>query len=161
MTEFRRRVPIEREAEIRQQLVVEARSWLGTPAGRGEMVKGVGADHITFLIGVFCAVGLFTAQAQLAKHFVSIRRNSAPRRPGQNLKIESRSKLTQVSYLSLADRYFRKVAVSESIPSAELVPQLLPGNVLILRFKSKKAKYHTIAHYRGHVGDRGGSRWRP
>jgi cell wall-associated NlpC family hydrolase len=42
----------------REQFVTEARSWIGTPYHLGAMVKGVGCDCGTFLLGVLQACGM-------------------------------------------------------------------------------------------------------
>lgn len=46
------------EARQRHAVVVEARSWLGTPYHHEARVKGVGVDCAQLLIGVFSAPGI-------------------------------------------------------------------------------------------------------
>ncbi len=41
----------------RQQIVAEARTWIGTPFQHGQSCKGKGADCIGLVIGVFRALG--------------------------------------------------------------------------------------------------------
>ena len=43
---------------IREAVLAEARTWLGTPFHHKAMVKGVGVDCAHFLLGVFSAVGV-------------------------------------------------------------------------------------------------------
>ena len=46
------------EAEMRQRIVAEARSWCGTPYHHMARIKGVGVDCLQILIGIYSAVGL-------------------------------------------------------------------------------------------------------
>lgn len=41
-----------------EQIVAEARTWLGTPFHHRAIIKGVGVDCAHFLIGVFSSLGL-------------------------------------------------------------------------------------------------------
>ena len=41
----------------REEIVAEAKSWIGTPYIRGGRIKGVGCDCATFILEVFRAVG--------------------------------------------------------------------------------------------------------
>ncbi len=45
-------------AELRQAIVAEARTWLGTPYHHQAGIKGVGCDCAYLLIGVYRALGL-------------------------------------------------------------------------------------------------------
>lgn len=46
----------------RDELVAEAREWLGTPYQHGQMAKGLGCDCLGFLAGVAYAVGYVDAR---------------------------------------------------------------------------------------------------
>ncbi|MDR3414220.1 MAG: hypothetical protein P4L87_25210 [Formivibrio sp.] len=43
--------------DIREKIMAEARSWLGTPFHHAARIKGVGVDCVNLLVGVFSAVG--------------------------------------------------------------------------------------------------------
>lgn len=47
--------------DLRQRIVEEARSWLGTPYHHQAMVKGAGVDCAMILVAVYRAVGLIPA----------------------------------------------------------------------------------------------------
>jgi len=46
------------EDEYRAAIIAEARSWAGTPYHHSARLKGVGADCMTFIVGVYENVGL-------------------------------------------------------------------------------------------------------
>lgn len=95
----------------RQEVVDEARSWLGTPWEHQQAVKGVGCDCIGFLAGVDMALGLPEGKAWLA----DLRYKGYGRTPKPDLLLEACSEymdpialddagLGDVLQLSYADR---------------------------------------------------------
>jgi cell wall-associated NlpC family hydrolase len=50
------------EQEQRDAVIVEARSWMGTPFRHGARLKGINADCETFLAEVYALTGVFTAR---------------------------------------------------------------------------------------------------
>lgn len=52
----------------RAAVVSAARSWIGTPYHHRAMLKGVGADCVTFIAGVFAEAGLIPAVTELPEY---------------------------------------------------------------------------------------------
>ena len=50
------------EAEFRQRIVDEAKSWIGTPYRLGSCLKGVGVDCAQFVAAVYKAAGIMPAE---------------------------------------------------------------------------------------------------
>lgn len=53
---------------MRESIVEEARSWIGTPFYPHVAIKGVGADCVTFALRVFQGVGLIPQSESLPKY---------------------------------------------------------------------------------------------
>ncbi len=112
-------------SSTREQVVAEARSWLGTPFAHQGHVKGIGADCAGLVAGVAIALGLLPAdwwQRDFAPHA------GYPRTPGAGLMP------------AVCRRFLRHLEPMHA----------RPGDVLLLRFSTEPQHLGIVTPY--HLG---------
>jgi len=71
---------------MRDQIVIEARRWLGTPYHHQAVVRGVGVDCVGLIRGVGHATGALPEDAEAWERFAGYSRIPNPRRMGEGMR---------------------------------------------------------------------------
>lgn len=71
---------------MRNDILIEARSWVGTPYQHQAMVKGIGVDCVGFIVGVGLATGALTITRQQIKAYSGYGRLPDPETMGKVIR---------------------------------------------------------------------------
>jgi hypothetical protein len=115
----------------REEVVKEARSWVGTPAAQNQMVKGAGVDCGTYLYAVYLACGIVPTDDP---HEESDPSGPVTGRYSHDWFANASSE----RYLRRALRYGKLIAEAVCAPSTKA----LPGNLVLARCVGSKYYNH-------------------